>query len=264
MEPNDTISGSPDDEPASAPGRPRPRGRTTLLIAAAALLGISGGTAVGYGVQAERPPTPLPALAQTELAYPAKALPADKAPAPLPASQDRQVRTDGDLRELLIERPAGWIEDEEADWLDDGWMSVGSLARDFDFEADMFEYLLESDVRRIAGASWKKGDDREAKIRLVQFSSGVKNAAAEFADAQRSYMSGTETGAGNEGDPVKGSGEGRYYVYDVDRQPGFLPYYRARAVMHRGDIMIEINLFDTRPVSKADIRTLAERQLERL
>jgi hypothetical protein len=77
-------------------------------------------------------------------------------------------------------------------------------------------------------------------------------------------MSETEAGAGNEGDLVKGSGEGRYYVYDVDRQPGFLPYYRARAVMHRGDIMIEINLFDTRPISKKDIRTLAEQQLERV
>ncbi|MFG2588170.1 hypothetical protein [Streptomyces sp. NPDC048438] len=263
MEPNDTISG-PSAEPPAIPGRQRPRGRTTLLIAAAALLGISGGTAIGYGIQAQRPPSQLPALSQTELAYPAKALPADKVPAPLPASQDRQVKTDGDLRKLLVDRPAGWSENEEADWLDDGWMSVGDLARDFTHEDSTYEYFLESDIRRIAGASWKKGAHREAAIRLVQFSSGVDTAAADFADGQRSYMSGAEGGAGNEGDAVKGSGEGRYYVYGVDRKPGYLPFYRARAVMHRGDIMIEINIYDARPISKKDIRTLAERQLERV
>lgn len=253
---------APAETPA-VPARPRPRGRTTLLIAAAALLGISGGTAVGYGIQAERPPTPLPALSQMELAYPAKALPADKVPAPLPASQDRLTRTDGDLRKLLLDRPAGWSENKAAYWLDDGWMSVGDLARDFEGDGGMLEYFLESDIRRIAGAAWKKGAHREATIRLVQFSSGADTAAADFADGQRSYMTEADH-AGNEGDLVKGTGEGRYYLYVVDRQPGYLPFYRARAVLHRGDIMIEINLFDTRPISKKDIRTLAERQLERV
>jgi hypothetical protein len=285
LEPNDTISDAPAAEPAAvpaeaaavadeqpaappappaAPGRPRPRGRTTLLIAAAALLGISGGTAVGYGIQAERPPTPLPALSQAELAYPAKALPTDKVPAPLPASQDRQVKTDGDLRELLLDRPAGWSDNTYADWLHDGWMSVGELARDFDEQGPMFEYFLESDIRRVAGASWVKGADREAVIQLVQFSSGVSTSAADFADGQRSYMADPEEGAGNEGDPVKGSGDGRYYLYEVDREPGYEPFYRARAVMDRGDIMIEVDLYDSRPISKKDIRTLAEQQLERL
>ncbi|MFJ8858759.1 hypothetical protein ACIRD8_10010 [Streptomyces sp. NPDC102451] len=270
MEPNDTISGAPAEPPATAPAeppaasvRPRPRGRTTLLIAAAALLGISGGTAIGYGIQAQRPPSQLPALSQTELAYPAKPLPADKVPAPLPASQDHQVATDGDLRKLIIDRPAGWSENKDADWLDDGWMSVGDLARDFTHDDSTYEYFLESDIRRIAGASWKKGAHREAAIRLVQFSSGADTAAAGFADGQRSYMPEAR-GAGNEGDAVKGSGEGRYYVYGVDRKPGYLPFYRARAVMHRGDIMIEVNLYDNRPISKKDIRTLAERQLERV
>ncbi|MFD5873342.1 hypothetical protein [Streptomyces sp. NPDC060322] len=250
-------------EPPAAPVRPRPRGRTALLIAAAALLGISGGTAVGYGIQAQRPPSQLPALSQTELAYPAKALPADKVPAPLPASQDRQAKTDGDLRELLIDRPAGWSEDKDADWLDDGWMSVGDLARDYEDEGSMFEYLQESRIRRVAGAAWKKGEYREATVTLTQFSSGAAEAAADYADGQRGYMLSDEY-AGNEGDLVKGSGEGRYYIYGVDREPGYLPSYQARAILHRGDIMIEINIYDTRPISKKDIRTLAERQLERV
>ncbi|MFJ9057140.1 hypothetical protein [Streptomyces sp. NPDC102409] len=269
MEPNDTIPAAPAEPPAApveapaAPVRPRPRGRTALLIAAAALLGISGGTAVGYGIQAQRPPSQLPALSQTELAYPAKALPSDKVPAPLPASQDRQAKTDGDLRKLLIDRPAGWSEDKDADWLDDGWMSVGDLARGYKDEGGMFEYLQESDIRRVAGAAWKKGEYGEATVTLTQFSSGAAEAAADYAKGQRGYMLSDEY-AGNEGDLVKGSGEGRYYIYGVDREPGYLPSYQARAIMHRGDIMIEIDLYDTRPISKKDIRTLAERQLERV
>ncbi|MFE4691542.1 hypothetical protein ACFRH6_15965 [Streptomyces sp. NPDC056749] len=271
METNDTLSAAPPEVPAetgteasAAPAvRPRPRGRTALLIAAAALLGISGGTAVGYGIQAERPPTPLPALSQAELAYPAKALPADKVPAPLPAAQDRQVKTDGDLRKLLIDRPAGWSENEDADWLNDGWTSVGLLARGYEDEGGMFEYLLESDIRRVAGASWTKGEHREATITLAQFSSGTDAMAEDYAEGQRSYMA-EDDHAGNNGDLVKGSGEGRYYLYDADLEPGYEPFYRARAVMHRGDIMIEINIYDTRPISKKDIRTLAERQLERV
>ncbi|MFE4216568.1 hypothetical protein [Streptomyces sp. NPDC056844] len=250
-------------EPPATPGRQRPRGRTALLIAAAALLGISGGTAVGYGIQAERPPTPLPALSQAELTYPAKALPSDKAPAPLPASQDRRVRTDGDLRKLILDPPAGWSEDKDADWLDDGWMTVGGLARDYEDQGGMFEYFLESDIRRIAGTGWKKGEHREATITLTQFSSGPSAMASDYAEGQRSYMA-DDAYAGNDGDLVKGSGEGRYYLYDVDREPGYEPFYRARAVMSRGDIMVEINLFDSRPISKKDIRTLAEQQLERL
>ncbi|MER6602915.1 hypothetical protein ABT305_31475 [Streptomyces parvus] len=79
LEANDTLPAAP-EAPAAVPAhrpRPRPRGRTTLIIAAAALLGI----AVGYGVQAEREPTP-------------------------PAAQDRRVKTDGDLRKLLVKDAA--------------------------------------------------------------------------------------------------------------------------------------------------------------
>ncbi|MDF6019735.1 hypothetical protein [Streptomyces sp. JH34] len=270
MEPNDTLSGVPPQAPpqtpaeaSAAPVRTRPRGRTALLITAAALLGISGGTAIGYGIQAERPPSKLPALSQTELVYPAKALPPDEVPAPLPASQDRQVKTDGDLRKLLIDRPAGWSDDEDALLVDDGWMSVGDLARGYKDEGHMFEYLQEFGIRRVAGAAWKKGEYREATVTLAQFRPGAEAAAADYANGQRSYMVSDEY-AGNDGEPLKGSGGGRYYLYDVDRKPGYLPSYQARALVHRGDIMIEINIYDTRPISKKDIRTLAERQLERV
>ncbi|MEU2025002.1 hypothetical protein ABZ565_23090 [Streptomyces sp. NPDC016469] len=247
-------------EPAVAVRR-RPRGRTALIIAAAAVLGIAGGIATGYGVQADRAPTPLAALSQPELAYPAKALPAGKAPAPLPASQDRQVRTDGDLRKLIVPRPKGWSDSKNALLGRDGWMRLEEYALDFDSADYMLGDLLESDIRRIASASWTKGEHREANVWLVQFRSGVETGAVDHARGQLFYM---PKAAGNPGDPLKGSGNGRYYLYEPDRMPGYLPLYRARAVFQRGDVMAEINIFDTAPISKKDIRTLAEKQLELL
>ncbi|MFD4859921.1 hypothetical protein [Streptomyces atratus] len=254
----------PGAAPVAAPVVKRPRGRTALLIAAAAVLGIAGGTAVGYDVQAGRAPTPLPALSQPDLAYPAKALPADKVPDPLPASQDRRLRTDGDLRKLLADRPAGWSEDKAALGFRDGWLGVDEYALTFRDKGAQYEYFLEFDMRRIAGAAWKRGQYRTAETYLVQFRSGVEQEARDLAEGQRSYMPGTEFGAGNDGDPLKGSGNGRYYLYEVERKPGYLPSYRARAIVYRGDIMADINIYDTVPISKKDIRTLAERQLERL
>ncbi|MFI6964296.1 hypothetical protein [Streptomyces sp. NPDC050149] len=242
----------------------RPRGRTTLIVAAAAVLGIAAGTAVGYGVQADRAPTPLTALSQPDLAYPAKALPADQVPDPLPASQDRQVRTEGDLRKLLIQRPAGWSDNEDVTAVQGGWMEVEDYALDFKDEAYMYGNFLAADIRRVAATSWKKSAHRVANIWLVQFRSGVDSSAAAHAESQRAYMPEDDDGAGNEGDALKGSGSGRYYLYKVVRKAGYMPQYRARAVFHRGDVMVEINMFDTVPISKKDIRTLAERQLERL
>ncbi|MEU9462808.1 hypothetical protein [Streptomyces sp. NPDC048312] len=250
---------------AAAPVAKRPRGRTALLIAAAAVLGIAGGTAVGYDVQARRAPTPLPALSQPGLAYPAKALPPGKAPDPLPASQDHRVRTDGDLRKLIVDRPAGWSDDDSSvPGIGDGWLRPDVYARSFKEEGSMYEYFLESDIRRIASAAWKRGQYRTAEINLVQFGSSTFPGAQEFAEGQLGYMPGTEIGAGNSGDAIKGSGNGRYFLYEVERKPGYLPSYQARATVYRGDIVADIHLYDTVPISKKDIRTLAERQLERL
>lgn len=228
------------------------------------VLGIAAGTAVGYGVQAGRAPTPLTALSQPGLAYPAKALPAGQVPEPLPASQDRRVRTDGDLRKLLVSRPAGWSDDKDMTFLSDGWMPLEDYALDFESEDYMYGNLLEAGIRRVAAAAWTKGEYRTANVWLVQFRSGTRNGAADHAEDQRSYMPQSEHGAGNDGDVLKGSGNGRYYLFAPERKAGYMPSYRARAVFHRGDVMVDINMFDTSPISKKDIRTLAERQLERL
>lgn len=161
MPPVPPVPPVPTEPPAAAdaPVRRRPRGRTTLIIAAAALLGISGGAAVGYGIQAERAPTPLAALSQPGLGYPAKPLSADRAPAPLPVAQDRRVRTDGDLRKLLVDRPKGakkTITDELG--LDDGWQPLDQYAETYyDDPHFMFESLSELDLRRVASVAWRQG-----------------------------------------------------------------------------------------------------------
>ncbi|MFF2013345.1 hypothetical protein ACFVWY_30370 [Streptomyces sp. NPDC058195] len=252
-------------EPPVAPVVKRPRGRTTLFVVAAAVLGIAGGTAVGYDIQARRAPTPLPALSQPGLAYPAKALPPGKAPEPLPASQDRRLRTDGDLRKLIVDRPAGWSDDEPLELgLIDGWVRPEIYARSYEEEGSMYEYFLENDVRRVAGAAWKRGQYRTATLHLVQFRSSAVQGAQDFVEGQLSYMPGSKNGAGSDGDAIKGSGNGRYYLYRVERKPGYMPLHHARAIVYRGDIAADIHIYDTAPISKKDIRTLAERQLERL
>ncbi|PVE06641.1 hypothetical protein [Streptomyces scopuliridis] len=244
--------------------RRRRRGRTTLLIAAAAVLGIVAGTATGYAVQADREPTPLPLLAQPGVTYPAKSLPKGEEAEPLSAKQDTRVRTDGDLRKLLVGKPSG-AEEAFPDWLSDGWMSLDMFAGDFQEPDSVFEDMLKGDFRRAAGASWTQGENRTVNIYLVQFRASYTMGAANHAEGQQSYMpDDDEFSAGNSGDPIKGSGNGRYYLYEPERKAGYLPFYRARAIAYRGDVMVDINMFDAKPISKKDIRTLAERQLERL
>ncbi|MFD7900354.1 hypothetical protein [Streptomyces sp. NPDC059743] len=243
------------------PGRPpRRRGRTALLIAAAAVLGIVAGTATGYAVQADRAPTPLPMLAQPGLAYPAKSLPKGKEPEPLSAEEDSQVRTDGDLRKLLLKRPAG-ARDNLALRARDGWLSVDEYAREFEAPDYMFEDLVGKGFRRAAYSSWEQGEYRVTNIRLVQFRADWSLSVTYHTEGRQAYM---PREAGNPGDPLKGSSNGRYYIYDVEREAGYLPQYHARALAQRGDVMLDIHIYDTEPISKKDIRTLAERQLERL
>ncbi|QEV15741.1 hypothetical protein CP974_13760 [Streptomyces fradiae ATCC 10745 = DSM 40063] len=227
-----------------------------MLIAAAAVIGVSAGTAVGYRIQADRPPTPLPPLNQPGLAYPAAPLPKGEEPHPLTAAEDRRVKTDGDLRKLLAPAPKGVDARDEL-----GGLPVYAVT--FESKARMFSALAEEEFRRVAIRHWREGD-RKTHVRLVQFHPGYTNAAADHAEGQRSYMTG-DGHAGNDGAVLKGTAEGRYYVYDKpNRKPGYLPLYRARAVFHRGDIMTDIWIYDSKPIPASAIRTLAERQLERL
>ncbi|MEU0233786.1 MULTISPECIES: hypothetical protein [unclassified Streptomyces] len=241
--------------------RPRRRGLRTLgLIAVAAVIGLVGGTAVGYGIQAQREPTALPPLNQPGLVQP-KPLPKGQGAKPLPASEDLRTKAQGDLRKLLVPKPAGAKKDGYAG--DDGWMNVAEFASVFDEPGGALDHQLDLGVRRVAVASWATGEHRRTEVRLIQYRANDTLGAREFVEDQQGYMP-DEDFADSEGRELKGSSNGRYYVFPVEREAGYMDMYEARAYFYRGDVAVEIFIVDTKKISENDIRSLAERQLGRL
>ncbi|MEU3918186.1 hypothetical protein [Streptomyces sp. NPDC029004] len=172
------------------------------------MIGISAGTAVGHKVQADRPATPLSALNQPGLAYPAEPLPEEEVPEPLSAAEDRRVKSDGDLRKLLLAKPKGAR--TFAPWgAVGGWLDTAAHARDFESPGGAFAELTEQDLRRVAVVGWMQGEHKETNIRLVQFRSGQR--AMDSAHAQQGYLINTQR-VDDDGAPVKGSGNGHYYL----------------------------------------------------
>ncbi|MFE5188844.1 hypothetical protein [Streptomyces sp. NPDC056628] len=239
---------------AAAPVRARRRGRTTLLIAGAAVLGLVAGTCTGYLVQADREPTKLPSLSQPKLRQ-AKG----EAPEPLSAARDRRVRTDGDLRKLLLKKPRGA---KTADWssAQDGWLDLASYAEVFERPKPAFARLVGDEFRRAAVVAWKQGQTA-VEIRLVQYRQEESMAAAERARGAHYWADADD----NHSWPIPGTEDGvAYAAKKPEANPGYLPEYKARADAWRGDIEMEIFVSSTRPVGKKTLLGLAKRQLERL
>ncbi|MFF3890909.1 hypothetical protein [Streptomyces sp. NPDC001914] len=240
------------DTASDAPSGPRPRrrGRTTLLIATAAVLGLVAGTCTGFVIQAHREPTRLPSLSQ-----PVVARAKGPGPEPLSAAQDHRVKTNGDLRKLLIPRPKG---KKALDWApeEDGWLDLGTYADSLTHADRVFGDLVAAEFRRAAGVSWSEGSTGSTEVRLVQYRQEETLGASERAsrwdvDGARGY-------------DVPGAGDGMAYLFDAERKPGYLPFYKALATASRGDIAMEIWIFDSKPIPKQKIMDLAKRQLERL
>ncbi|WP_234392978.1 hypothetical protein [Streptomyces pactum] len=166
------------------------------------MLGLVAGVCAGVLVQAGREPTKLPPLSQAALAHGE-----GKPPKPLPAAQDRQVRTEGDLRDLLLKKPRGV---EEVDWLkgSDGWMDLAGYAGTFGNPEYGFENLLRREFRRAAVTGWEVDGAYSVEIRLIQYrQEEVLGAAAANESGQ--YFAGRE-GVDDWGIP--GTGDGRVYV----------------------------------------------------
>jgi hypothetical protein len=237
--------------------RPRRRGRTTLMIAAAAVLGIAAGTCTGYLIQADREPTPLPPLSQPVVGQGKGEV------EPLSAAQDRKVRLDGDLRKLLVDRPKG-ARDTEVVGGSDGWMDLAEYAERYERPAGAFTDLAGDGFRRAVTTSWRVGETYNVWIYLAQFRQDTVLGASE-------WSSNGQFWADDEDDtrswPLPGTGDGNGYVYVHDtpeRDPGYLPLYSAEAHAWRGDVYMEIWIYDSKPVPKAKIMDLAKRQVGRL
>jgi hypothetical protein len=247
-----------EEQPSPAP-RPR-RGRLPLLLASAALLGIVAGVATGYTIQAGRKPTALPPLSQHTLKYPKKRLSADEV-TPVGAQHDHGAKTNGDLRKLLLPKPKG--ADKADVTIDvDGWVSFTEYAAEYQKPDRMFRTLA-TGVRRIAERSYKQ-HGVNVYVDLIQFKDfGIRH-AANFTTGQQSYMDSDEF-AGYGGKDLAGSGNGRYWGDSTGHQlPGYVRAYAARALAYRGNVVMDIHVYDTHPISEKTIRALAEKQLERL
>ncbi|MFD4262153.1 hypothetical protein ACFWR9_32135 [Streptomyces sp. NPDC058534] len=221
------------------------------------MLGLVAGTCGGYLVQADRRPTKLPSLTQP-LSPPA----VGKTPKPLPAAQDRRVRTDGDLRKLLLKKPRGA---REAEWVEgaDGWMDLASYAEKYQKTGKKFSQYIHDEFRRAAVASWSVDDSYNVEIYLVQFHQEEVLAAVEASDTGRHWAGwvwDTNRWA------IPGTGDGQVFVHnqpEPERNYGRQAYV-AEAYAWRGDIQMEILITGSKRVSKKLIADLAKRQMERL
>lgn len=235
--------------------RPRRRGRTTALVCAAAVLGLVAGACAGYLVQADREPTQLPSLARP-LAAPGEG----EVPQRLTAAQDRRVGTDGDLRELLLEKPRG-AQDLEWPEGEDGWMDLVTYAETFGLPGEQFDALLHDEFRRAAVGGWYVEGSYTVNIRLIQFRQEELLAAGESVAGAKYWAADEDT----ESWSVPGTGDGRAYVHgEPTSEPGESPVYTAEAHARRGDVVMEIWVNGDKRISKKTIMDLAERQMERL
>ncbi|MGW2871836.1 hypothetical protein [Kitasatospora sp. NPDC001225] len=230
---------APEAVAPKAPRRPRP----VLLTACALVLGTLAGGGVGYAVQAQRPPTPLPPLQAARPAYPAERVDA----AALAAEQPAPLGIDGDLTKLLIGAPEG-----SAPWGDypdkPSWISIGELAEQNGRSAGTFKELASRGFRRAAEVDWKK-DGVFYRAQLIQFTADRADEAK--ADHWQEFAEGANGG------------------YRVDAVPTHWAesteqYYYGQAAATRGTVKMRIQVFDTKPVNPDTLKDLAKRQWERL
>lgn len=254
------TSGQSAGEEQPGPSRPR-RGRLLRLLASAAVLGVVAGVATGYTVQADRKPTPLSDLSQNTLAYPDKRVPADEVE-PLTAEHDHRVRTDGDLRKLLIPRPKG-TQDADLPAIHDNWMTAGDFASGFDGDGMMFRQLTHRGVRRIAARAWDGDKNRTVIVQLVQFRDLGGREAKAYTDERRLFLS-QDVGYGTDGSLLEGTGNGRYWTADEPDRSFGAPVYEAEAIAWRGDIAMSVYVLSADPVPGKLVKDVAERQLEKL
>ncbi|WP_307818673.1 hypothetical protein [Streptomyces sp. MBT62] len=239
----------PEESTELAPRPPRRRGRTALLIAVAAVLGVVAGTCTGFLVQANRAPDKLPALSQPKLTQ-------AKGPAPerLSAAQDRRVKTDGDLRKLLLKKPSGATAALFPAGTD-GWQDLADFSEAYTKPDATLGYQLRQEFRRAAVIEWDEGS-REVDVSLVQYRQEDKLGAYDATTGAFYYA---DQEPDTESWTVPGTADGKAYVHHADDDG-----YSAEAHAYRGDIALHIWVYDSKPITKAKIMDLAKRQMERL
>ncbi|WP_031079174.1 hypothetical protein [Streptomyces sp. NRRL WC-3742] len=234
----DVLAAGP-EQPPRPPRRPRP----VLLSVYALALGVLAGGAVGYAVQAQRPPTPLAPLQVARPAYPQQNVDAGA----FAATQPRPPAVEGDLTKLLVRPPSGstpWGELPDQP----SWVSAGDVAQHHGNAAEEFKLLLGTGFRRAAEVDWTK-DDIRYRVLLTQY-------APEHSDVA----------AVPPGQPFAPDVEGTYRVFDEPEHwaESTEQFYYGRAGARRGALVMEIEVFSPRPVDPESVKSLAKQQWERL
>ncbi|MDY0811201.1 hypothetical protein [Kitasatospora purpeofusca] len=242
--PTDPATPAPAPALARKPRRPRP----VLLLVCGLLLGTAAGGGIGYAVQSNRPPTPLPRIQATVPTYPAEVLDpaaaaaaAEAAPAPL--------AIDGDLRKLLLTAPPGstsWNEYPTTP----SWITVGERADRTAGVAHNFISLNEHGFRRAAEVDWKQ-NGLKVRITLIQRS-------ADF--AAEAGMRDTDL------QPFTADANGGYRIAAAPLywNETTEKYYLGTAVAQRGTVQMQVEVFGTQPVDAEVVKGLAKQQWERL
>ncbi|QMU66924.1 hypothetical protein [Streptacidiphilus sp. P02-A3a] len=236
--------------------KPRRRGRTALLMAAAVVLGVFGGGAAGYAVQDIRRPTPLPPLTVAQPRYPA----ARTAAPALPPDQDDMVRTDGDLTKLLVPTPRGASLAYGFSSFDT-WQDIASFAEGFTQPGSEFGWLMDHSFRRAAAASWDQGSQTYL-IQLVQFDPAEESNAVALIDGEETYAKTWATGSSV---PLPGSDVAQVFPGKIQHSADGSGFYEGEGFGVHGDIAVEVYLQDSDgPVSEQTVQSVLQNQLERL
>ncbi|MEV6681751.1 hypothetical protein AB0N09_33500 [Streptomyces erythrochromogenes] len=250
----------PDTSATAATPAPRRRraGRTTLLIAGAAVLGVLAGTVTGYAVQYHREPTPLPPLAQQKMDGPKPAAMND-ATSRRSINATRWHKADEDLAKKLLDLPGG-AQDSFS-----GPVSTDAFSADYFLEPSEAVGSLIRDAKRLATARWSENDRNFIEINLLQFRD--REGADGFYTEIVRYMPEKDH-AGNTGKDLPGAPADFGHMWidsKAHEKPGYHPLRQARAVVRRGDIVMSIEYTNNRgEVDEKALVELAKRQMERL
>ena len=207
--------------------------RTGLLFSSAVVLGLVGGTAGGFLIQRSRPATPLPPYQQTlaAAAAPGTADPQD-------AKTDDGAKLDGDLRTVLLAKPAS--AKDSLDFTVRDWFTKADLAEYYQKPDSAFTKLAFDKFRRAARTGWTLPDGTDVEIDLIQFRT-TEGATAYFSmtnfprDSLAPPLTGTTTGY-----------VGRSYQKDASG------LYSAYGLLQHGTVVEQVFVTNKRDVPSED------------
>ena len=225
-------------------------------MTAAVVLGVLGGGAVGYDVQYNRTPTPLPSVAVAQPKYPLT----HAAQPPLSPADDDMVKTDGDLTKLLLPAPSGATPGVPGGSIVSYW-NLAQYAEQFVVPGNEFSQLADHGFRRAANANWEQGNNQFCIIDLVQFTHADEAGALQ--QMQALSTSGSAW-AGGTSVSLPGSDSDVVFAGTKSHTTGAATYYEGRAFGVHGDIAVEVDFQSDSPVSAQTMQDLLQKQMERL